>query len=226
MGEVSTEVLRVLREIPGVVGVASLNRQQLAAAIQVESDYERSCTLRVHNLGVTLLANHAFCVVLLKDSSFRPPRQPTVYLVEERDRSGSLHQIEVAGRRFEVVGQEVVAGGTVARPGGGTVARPGGGTVAQNPAEEEAAVPVDDSFVIFPDRRSDPSVPCFFLLPPLPFPELESRAPGLGIRDIISVSPSLAADNYVRDQFDFPPTNILATILIGFDSDTRPGSGP
>jgi len=92
--------------------------------------------------------------------------------------------------------------------------------------QEEPSVPVDDSFVIFPDRRSGPAVPCFFLLPPLPFPELESRAAGLGIRDIISVSPSLAADAYVRDLFDFPPTNVLATILIGFNPALRRGSGP
>jgi len=196
MGEVTAEVFAVLREIPGVVSVASLNQQQLAIAVQVESDYERSCTVRVHNLGVALLADHASCVVLLKDSSFRPPRQPTVYLVEEVDRPGSAHRIDVAGRRFEVVGQEVVEGRV---------------------PREEPAVPVDDSFVIFPERRSGPAVPCFFLLPPLPFPELESRAPGLGIRDVISVSPSLAADAYVRDLFDFPPTNVLATILIGFN---------
>ena len=69
--------------------------------------------------------------------------------------------------------------------------------------------------MIFPERRSGPRVPCLFLLPPFSFPELERQRPRLGIRDIVSISPSLATDALLRESFQFPLTNELATILIG-----------
>ncbi len=71
---------------------------------------------------------------------------------------------------------------------------------------------------MFPERRTGTGVPCFFLLPPIPFPELECRQQELGIRHILSVSPSLAVDMYLRGLFGFARTNDLATILVGFDT--------
>jgi len=64
-------------------------------------------------------------------------------------------------------------------------------------------------------------VPCFFLLPPIGFHELEGEAGRLGISQILSISPSLAGDPYLRETFGFPPTNALATLLIGFTSAPR-----
>jgi hypothetical protein len=52
------------------------------------------------------------------------------------------------------------------------------------------------------------------MLPPVSFPELEGEAGSLGIRDVISISPSLAADTFLREAFGFPPTNDLATLLV------------
>ena len=71
--------------------------------------------------------------------------------------------------------------------------------------------------MIFPERRRRADVPCLFLLPPIAFPELEKEAAVLGVCDIISISPSLAADDLLRESFGFPPTNDLATLLIGFN---------
>ena len=51
-----------------------------------------------------------------------------------------------------------------------------------------------------------------------PVPELEREAAGLGISGIISISPSLAADGFIRDTFRFPVTNALATLLVGFNT--------
>ncbi len=102
------------------------------------------------------------------------------------------------GRRYAVVGEEVLEGHAPYR---------------------ETTISLEKSFVIFPERRRGTDVPCFFLLPPIAFPELEKEAAHLGIRDIVSVSPSLATDGLLRDAFGFPPTNDLATILIGFNFD-------
>lgn len=79
----------------------------------------------------------------------------------------------------------------------------------------EMTIPLDDSFVIFPDRRSTAGVPCVFMLPPIAFPELEAQAQVLGIRDILSISPSLATDMWLRSTFRFSPSNTLATLLVG-----------
>ena len=74
-----------------------------------------------------------------------------------------------------------------------------------------------DSFVMYPERRTGAHVPCLFILPPIPFPELEHRQEELAISGIVSVSPSLAVDMYLRELFGFDRTNELATILVGFD---------
>jgi hypothetical protein len=133
---------------------------------------------------------------LLKDSTFRAAKIPTVYLVEENAPEGCANVLVVAGKRYAVVGEEVVEG---------------------HPPYLEVTIPLERSFVIFPERRLAADVPCLFLLPPITFPELEKAATQLGIRDIISVSPSLATDGRIRDAFGFPPTNDLATLLIGFN---------
>ena len=104
----------------------------------------------------------------------------------------------MAGRRYAVVGEEV---------------HNGGGPYS------ETTIPLEHSFVIFPERRRGADVPCVFLLPPIAFPELEKEAELLGIRDIVSISPSLATDGLLRHSFGFPLTNDLATLLIGFNFD-------
>ena len=75
--------------------------------------------------------------------------------------------------------------------------------MAGRPPYEEPTIPLDTSFVIFPGRRTGQRVPCSFLLPPIPFPELERVAAEVGIGAILSISPSLAADTFVRTSSDF-----------------------
>ncbi len=189
-------VEEILAAIPGAVKVARLDGGQRWRAVDLEAAYEGCSVLPVRNLGMRLLAHRDHCFAILKDGRFRSPRAPTVYLVEQDLRGDAAHAIEVEGTRYAVVGEEVVEG---------------------RPAYDEPVIPLEASFVIFPARRSGPEVPCTFVLPPLPFPELESEASRLGISAIISISPSLAADTFIREAFGFPPTNDLATVLVGFD---------
>jgi hypothetical protein len=192
-------VEEILRSIPGVVEVARLDGGARWRAIDLESSSEISSVLPVRNLGVKLLASRDHCYAILKDGRFRSPKGPTVFLVEQDLGGHAPHAIEVDGARYAVVGEEVVEG---------------------HSDYNEPVVPLEDSFVMFPDRRSGPDVPCTFMLPPLPFPELDREAAALGISGIISISPSLAADGFLRETFRFPPTNALATLLIGFNSTT------
>jgi hypothetical protein len=190
------EVEGILRGLAGVVEASMLQPAVLQEAIRLETDYERSSAVPVRNIGVALMARRAACFAVLKDGFFRPPPTPTVFLVEEGGPRGSPHALEVGGELYTVVGEEVM------------------------PGQAESAEPmvrIEESFVIFPDRRRDPHRPCFFLLPPIPFPELERRGEGLGIGEVISVSPSLAADAHLRTSLGYPATNALATLLVGFN---------
>jgi hypothetical protein len=185
---------RILRGLTGVVAVARLDDRQRARVVDLEAQAQRSSILPVRNLGVGMLAERPLCFALLKDSTFRPPGVPTVYLVEEGAPQGSPHTITVEGVRYAIVGEELIDGA---------------------PAYAETTIPLDTSFVIFPERRSGPDVSCFFMLTPIHFPELEREAGRLGVSGIISISPSLATDTFIRESFGFPLTNTLATLLVG-----------
>jgi hypothetical protein len=195
-------ILTLLRDIAGVHDVGRLDAGQLRSVVELEARYEASSAIPIRNIGVRMLSRRDACFVLLKDGSFRPPKVPTVYLVEEGAQEDSPHALCVDGAWFRVVGEEVIAGAA---------------------ASDEAVIPLDTSFVIFPDRRSSSEVPCTFILPPIVFPELERQTARLGLADIISISPSLAADAYLRTAFGFPPTNALATLLIGCNQAPRAG---
>lgn len=186
-------ILNFLGELPGVVRVGLLTDAQKARAVDLEARYQAGSVIPVRNVGVALIGGRDACFVLLKDHGFRPPTIPTVYLVEDGAHDGARHVITVEGVRYTVVGEEVIP--------------------ARSPYAEPT-IPLDTSFVIFPDRRSDAAVPCTFMLPPISFPELEKESDSMGIGDVISISPSLAADTFLREAFGFPPTNDLATLLV------------
>jgi hypothetical protein len=63
-------------------------------------------------------------------------------------------------------------------------------------AREEGAIFLSDDFVIYPD--SAPQGPPRFILPPLPFHELDGVS---GILDVVSSSVSGPADELVRERF-------------------------
>jgi hypothetical protein len=195
----SEPILEVLRSIPGVRSAAALSAELVGRVVELESRYERSSVLPVRNLGMRLLAQRDSCFIILKDGTFRAPGVPTVYLVEEDAPADCRHVITVDGRRLAVVGEEVMRPAT---------------------PYAEATIPLEGSFVIFPGRRRRPNVPCAFVLPPVRFSELEREAARLGIREVVSVSPSLAVDELLRESFGFPPTNELATLLIGCNRGT------
>jgi len=187
-------ILDLLHALPGVRRAAVVPPDVVRQAVELEARHERASVLPVRNLGVRLLSRRESCFIVLKDRTFRPPGAPTVFLVEEDPADDSRPAITVEGRRLAVVGEEVMDPGA---------------------AYSESTIPLERSFVIFPERRRRPDVPCVFVLPPVRFPELEREAARLGIRDVVSISPSVSADELLRQSFGFPPTNELATLLIG-----------
>jgi hypothetical protein len=192
--EAGERILQILGTMPGVHRAVQLSDGERRRAIELEERHEMSSVIPVRNLGVRILAERDTCFALLKDGTFRAPGVPTVFLVEEDAPEDSPYALTVAGQRYAIVGEEVLSG--------------------RGPYSE-TTIPLESSFVIFPDRRRGVDVPCLFLLPPISFPELEREAAALGIRDIVSISPSLSTDALLRESFHFPLTNDLATILIG-----------
>ncbi len=67
-------------------------------------------------------------------------------------------------------------------------------------------------FVLFAGAR--PRGPYRFLLPPVPFPELEAVG---GVLHVVSASPDTPQDDYLRGRLGVPPGKEHASILIGFD---------
>jgi len=191
------EVLDLLVRLPGVREVRRLAAGDRHALARIETDYETASAIPVLNVGVRSASCRQEALVILKDGAFRPPPSPTVFLVEPIGRGPhDPFEIIVEGVRYKVIGEELL------------------GCVRVPPDD---AVFLAETFAMYPSRRTGPAVPCTFILPPIPFPELEARRGELAITDIVSVSPSLAVDMHLRELCGFPKTNDLATLLIGFN---------
>jgi hypothetical protein len=194
-------IQRIIEGLTGVRAVRRLGEEDRRRLARIETDYEAGSAIPVRNIGVRSAACRAEAFVVLKDSRFRPPPAPTVYLVEEMGDPAAVSaamsfEIRVEGGRYRVIGEEILGS-------------------AEGFGDDVFFLA--DTFVMFPARRTSAHVPCLFILPPIPFPELEARRAELAIEDIVSVSPSLAVDMHLRDMCGFPKTNELATLLIGFN---------
>jgi hypothetical protein len=192
------EALRILAALPGIVAVREVQRPTVQQVVDLERRYEQGALVPLTNLGVRIARKRDVALGILKDKRFREPPEPTVYLVEENGGSADAPRscITVEGKRFRVVGEEVLA--------------------SRAPYSEKT-ISLGDSFVIFPDRRRGNRTPSYFLVPPLGFPELEAVAEGLGIAGVLSISPSAQADTCLREACGFPPDPSLATLIVAFD---------
>ena len=193
---VPEEVTRLLRSLSGVRAAAGLAPGDRPRLFEAERSFEEEAAVPVLNAGMREALEREHTVAVLKDSAFRPPPIPTIYLVEESGGPPVPESLLLEGRNLHIIGEELLDGSVPRAPGG---------------------VMISDTFVMYPERRRDPSRPAWFLLPPVPFPELESSSCAMGIRRVVSSSPSARADEVVRRMCGFPSDPALATLLIGFD---------
>jgi hypothetical protein len=190
----------LLHTLNGVIQAELLSvhvRQQID---ELESGYEKTAFLPISNLGIRIVLSRNEVWVILKDTSFRPPPRPTVYMVEEWEQ-GKMPEEQILsceGKNYHILGEEVLPGST---------------DVADD------ARPIGDGFVFYPQRRKDPKIPSYFLIPPIEFRELEEQCDELRIKQVVSVSPSTLTDQHIRSALGFPLDEAYATILIGFDRD-------
>jgi hypothetical protein len=193
-----TGIVELLRDLRGVIEAASVPPDLREAIGEMEARSERSSFIPIQSLGMGCVLARDEVFVILKDRSFRPPPRPTVYMVEEMEGEWKPedHVLTVEERSYRILGEEVLNGKDFYPPD---------------------ARRIGESFVFFPERRNNPKIPSYFLIPPIEFAELEERSEGLGITNIWSVSPSALTDQDIRTRLSYPQDDAYATILIGCD---------
>lgn len=194
------EVETLLTNLSGVVSISEIFPEKRDGIAELEKGYEAADKIGLFNLGLRMVLERDTVYAVLKSAGFRPPPGPTVLMVEDLPKNGLPHEfcLEIEERNYLVIGEELIAGSL--------------------PAEKEYLY-LGDNFVFYPNRRRGRSEKkAYFLIPPISFPEMENVKDTLGIRNIISISPSTVTDDYIRKLCSFSFRNDLATILVGFDS--------
>ena len=193
------KIQTLLQSLNGVLNAELLSEHVRQQINKLESGYEKTAFLPISNLGIRIVLSRNEVWVILKDTSFRPPPRPTVYMVEEWEQGEAPKEqiLSCEGRNYHILGEEVLPGST---------------------SVPDDARPIGDGFIFYPQRRKDPKIPSYFLIPPIEFRELDERCDELRINHVVSVSPSTLTDQHIRSALGFPLDDAFATILIGFDS--------
>ena len=185
--------------LKGVIGLEKLGNEQVSAV-------KKRCLIKKQNSfadivysGLEAVLSREDVWILLKDAHFRPPPGKTVYMVEDVEKMllGMDNILSLGERHYHIIGEEIFKG---------------------EPEPEEEHFLLSDGFVLFTERRKGTKhLPAYFLLPPIPFPELEERSEEFSIRNIVSFSPPGSSDKILRDMFGFDLSPEYATIVIGMD---------
>lgn len=176
---------KTIRKLKGVIDVRTLSKEDKETLLDIELA-KRSDIIPVVNEGIKVCLRNEYCLCILKNKEFRNPPAPTVLLVTDKGR---------------LLGQELVSPEDKKKFQG-----------------REDVFFISDDFVLFPSKISSSKDETYkekeiFLLPPVPFPELEVVD---GICDVISASPSPWGDIYLRKKYGWPDDPKFATILVGF----------
>jgi hypothetical protein len=193
------EVERFLQTLPGVRRVSRISEREKSIILEQEKVFEAAQVIPLKMAGTREIMEREHVHLLLKDSTFRPPPVPTIYLVEELGSNNSApdHILRIGNGEYRIVGEEVMDRG-------------------KTYSEEHFLF--NGGLVVFPKRRQGRSgVPALLLIPPIPFPELDENRDDLGITDIVSVSPSVQSDQFLRQEHGFSQAPEIVTVLIGYN---------
>lgn len=176
--------LQIVGKLDGVLDVQKLSDTNKKTLMKLESERKEDI-IQVINEGLKECLKRDVSIVLFKNSHFRLPPVPTVLLVTDGG---------------EVLGQEVLT------------------MEDKLKFEDQAdAIFISPDFVIFKPRRngfmSHEPQKQFFLLPPVPFQELDGVD---GIMDVVSSSPSTNGDSYLKKEYGYPDDPKIASIIVGF----------
>jgi hypothetical protein len=183
MKMIVNNAIELIKKLDGTVDVQELSDDDRKMLKQIES-HRKDDMIPVVNEGLVECLKKECCLVLLKTEEFRNPSKPTVLLITDKGR---------------ILGQELISPNDKKRY-----------------SNNDNVVFLSDNFIIFkPDnlKRSTGIEKQLFLLPSIPFPELDNI---IDIEDVISCSPSTLGDEYLKDRYNYPDDPHLATILIAF----------
>jgi len=195
---IESGIVRCLENLTGVMRCRLLPDSLSAEILEAERRYGSSSFFPVNNAGLQMVFQRQRVLALLKDGTFRPPRVPTVLMVEVMDNhcASGPDVVSLGEKFYRIIGKELLG---------------------EHKEAGEEVLPISETFVIYPGRRGEASRPALFLLPPVPFPELEEKGEELGIHRIVSASPCSLSDAVIRDRLSFSRDRRFATLLIGFD---------
>ncbi len=193
------EIKNLLLNLSGVKEINQIAKDKRKKIVALERVYEKNGIIGLKNIGIRMVLQCDIVYALLKDENFRPPPCPTVIMVEDHndDDEQADHLIKIAGNNYRVIGEEIIE--------------------KKLPGEEEYIF-IGEDFILYPGRRTGKTrKPAYFLIPPIDFTELEEKKDLYRIDNIVSISPSTMADEYIRTICDFSTSEKLATILVGFN---------
>ena len=197
------EIKALLSRLNGVIAVSQIANKNRYRIIELENNYEKGGIIGLQNPGIRMVLQCDIVFAILKDTSFRQPPGPTVFMVEDHESSDvqTDHILKINNKKYCIIGEELIA---------------------KKPPEDEEYMFISDDFILYPERRKGRAKnPAYFLIPPIGFSELEMEKDKHKISNIISVSPSTMADDYIRELCTFSPREDYATILVGFDTEDQ-----
>jgi hypothetical protein len=177
------EAIDIIKNLNGAVDVQVLSDEDKEALIKIESSHDNDI-IPVVNKGLDECLGKEYCLVLLKTEEFRIPSEPTVLLVTDSGR---------------ILGHELISPED-----------------REKYAHNDTVIFLSNNFIIFkPDNmnRSTLGEKQLFILPAIPFPELDDV---MTISDVVSCSPSTLGDAYIKNKYNYPDDPHLATIIIAF----------
>jgi hypothetical protein len=177
------KAIEIIKNLKGAVDVQKLSEEDKKALMKIESSRNND-VIPVVNKGLNECLSREFCLVLLKTEEFRIPPKPTVLLVTDSGR---------------ILGRELISKED-----------------KNEYANSDDVIFLSNNFIIFkPDntKRSRGIEKESFILPAIPFPELEDI---ITISDVVSCSPSTLGDAYIKNRYNYPDDPHLATIIVAF----------
>jgi hypothetical protein len=177
------KAIKIINKLKGVLGVKILLDEDKTALKEMESKREGD-VIPVVNRGLKECLMREFYLAIFKNIEFRYPPVPTVLLVTDKGR---------------ILGQELISN-----------------EEKKKYQDRSDVYFLSTDFIFFKSNKSSVGTGIekeFFLLPSVPFPELEDVS---GISDVTSCSPSTMGDSYLKNKYGYPQDPNIATIIVGF----------
>ena len=181
------DAIEIIKELKGVLEVHELSDDDKLTLQEIET-LRNDDLIPIVNDGLIECLKRDHCLVMFKTDEFRKPPKPTVLLKTDKGR---------------ILGREIISIEDM-----------------KNYSNSDEVIFLSRNFILFkPDKitRTSDKEREFFLLPPIPFPELDEIT---GIEDVVSGSPSTKGDAYIKDKFGYPDDPEIATIIIAFSTKT------